>query len=130
MTVSVSGMDPSELWFRFGSVVPASASVHGSSKVRCLSPCFDVALRSGRSMFVHEYLWASSVYSLIGLASGEGRVSVVGAHSRESFDIGARARGEQLFGGCSLPGLGVVLTALLPLDTCASAHYLRASCRW
>ena len=66
----------------------------------------DVMLLSGGSMFVHEYLWASSVYSLIGLASGEGRVSVIGAHLRESFDIGAWARGEQLFGGCSLPGLG------------------------
>ena len=64
----------------------------------------DVELRSGGSMFVHEYLWASSVYSLIGLVSGEGRVSVVGAYSRESFDIGAWARGELLFGGCSLPG--------------------------
>ena len=38
VTVSGSGMDTSELWFRFGSVVSVSAPVHGSSEVRCVSP--------------------------------------------------------------------------------------------
>ena len=38
VTVSGSGLDTSELWCRFGSLVSVSASVHGSSEVRCVSP--------------------------------------------------------------------------------------------
>ena len=103
VTLAGGGLGDVELSCRFGDEASVEASVHGAEAVRCVSPSNALTgwssvelvshgetLRSGGSFFYHARMWVSALAPLLGPVEGGTRLSVLGAHFRESATLRCR----------------------------------------
>ena len=99
----IGAVSPLSLDCRFGELEPVSASVHGGSEARCVSPATSlvgwtgvellsdgVALRSGGSFLYYSRVWVSAVVPLLGPVEGGTRLTVLGTPFREAATLRCR----------------------------------------